>query len=300
MVKPEEVCIVVNPKSGRTGGNETREVIQRTCSQSTIRILKRPDEIEETMTRARTDGFDPVVIAGGDGTIGGAAAALAGTDTRMGVVPMGTFNFFTRSLGIPQDPEQALATVFHGKEQKVNIGEVNGKIFLNNASLGAYAAVLKVREGTYKRWGRRRLAAYWSVIVAMATIYRPLSMKITVDGVTRQMRTPVVFVAVRAYQLREYHLEGADEVEDGKLAILVAKDAGRLKLLWRALKIFFRDARLGSDYELMTGEEILIETRRKRQLVARDGEQQRMTGPYHFRLRKDALTVMVPDQPRED
>jgi diacylglycerol kinase family enzyme len=212
----------------------------------------------------------------------------------MGVVPMGTFNFLARSLGIPEDADAALDALHSGTEACIALGEINGETFINNTSLGAYAAVLESREKIYARWGRSRLAAYWSVIVAMLTLYRPLRMTVTVDGVEHRLRSPMAFIAIRPYQLEEYGLHGADAVRNGHLALYLAPDGSRLSLLWRALRILLRRVQPGEDYRLLTGKEIVIETERKSELVARDGERARMSGPFRVRLVENALGVIVP------
>ncbi len=300
MAKPS-TCVIFNPASGKKKENvETEALIARMRDEPrlTLRTLGSPTELAGTVAAAVAEGFDTIVAAGGDGTIAGVTAGLMNSDVTLGILPMGTFNFMARSLGIPEDLNAALMVALDGEATPLTVGEVNGKVFLNNASLGAYAAVLDVREGVYRRWGRSRIAAYWSVILAMLTIYRPLRMKVTVDGETRQVRSPMAFVASSAYQLDFYAFEGADEVRRGRLALILAPDGNRLQLLWRATKILFGGIHRGDDYDLHIGTDILIETRRSNRLVARDGEREAMKGPYRFRVRHGALQVRVPGAPQ--
>lgn len=293
-------CIILNPASGR--GDHRGDAVRAAAAKFPdveLRQVPSPSKLRETVDKALAEGCNPIIAAGGDGTIGALASALAGTNVSLGILPMGTFNYFARSLDLPEDPVEALQVALNGIDRKVPIGDVNGRVFLNNASLGAYASVLSVRENIYKSWGRSRLAAYWSVIVAMTTIYQSLKLTITVDGKKYRLNSPMAFVANSAYQLDEFDLEGADEIKQGKLALFVARDVGRLHLLWRALRIFFRGARSGTDYVLLTGEEITIETKRAKRLIAYDGEKERMPGPYHFRLLPGGLTVRVPEAAEE-
>lgn len=288
-------CAIINCKSGRGVQENDFSRILKLLEERGVEavILKSPDELPGAVEKAVARGFDPVIAAGGDGTICGVTEALVGKGPRLAVLPLGTFNYFARSVGLPEDVEEALDVALNGAETPLSIGEINGKVFLNNASIGAYAAVLEVREEIYESWGRSRLAAYWSVIVALATLYRSLKMNITVDGKKHTIRSPVAFVAIRAYQLAEFDLDGKDEVQNGKMALLVAPDTGRLKLMWRAIRIFFRGARRGQDYILHSGQDIDIESRGTRR-VARDGERERMSGPFRFRMRQNAVTLRVP------
>ncbi|TMV07440.1 diacylglycerol/lipid kinase family protein [Arenibacterium halophilum] len=247
-------------------------------------------EVEKAINQT---GVDCVVAAGGDGTICGVAGALANSGVDMGVLPLGTFNYFARRFEIPEDIQGAIDTICSGGTETIDLGCVNGEVFINNASMGLYPAILKVREDIYQRWGRSRLAAYWSVAVAMATVYRPMTMRIEVDGVPQKTRTPTVFVAMSAYQLDEFEIEGSDAVRAGKFAIYLAPDCGRLSLIWKAAKIAFRGLKKETDFTLLTGAQATVATRKRRQLVAMDGERSRLEGPFVFSIMKNALAVRV-------
>lgn len=286
----------MNRASGRTRtGDEARriEALIRDRTDLALRILD-PGDMKDAVEEAVAQGHEMVVAAGGDGTVSLVCGILAGNRAKLGVLPLGTFNFFARSLGIPQDIETALDVLASGRDRPIALGRINDCVFINNASIGAYAAVLEARETIYERWGRSRLAAYWSVIVAMLTLYRSLKMTITADGERRRARAPLAFFAVRAYQAREYGLSGPEEIEAGKLALYLAPDTNRASLLWRTLKILLRRVEPGADYRLITGREIVVETAYPRQAVAHDGERAVMESPFRVRRLPDAITVVVP------
>ena len=294
-VPAREMFFLVNRSSGEQSASVTVDLIrQKLGKDAEIHLMEKGDDLAAVVSDAIERGARIVVAAGGDGTVCGVASAVLGTDARMGVLPGGTFNFFARSLGIPDDMEEAIEVIRTGHALTVTLGEVNDRVFINNASLGVYALILNEREAIYRRWGRSRLAAYWSVVVAMATLYRPLTMRITIDGEVVRAKSPMAFVGISAHQLDEYRIEGADAIRSGKFAVLLAPDSGRFLLIWRALKIAMRGVRQGRDFTLLTGEDIVIETRRTHRLVARDGERERMAGPYRFRLTKDAVQVIRP------
>jgi diacylglycerol kinase family enzyme len=301
MTKPE-ICVILNAASGKKkDAPATAALIDsiRNDPRADLKLLDHPSELDRAVQDAIAAGYTTIVAAGGDGTVCGVSARLVDTDVALGVLPMGTFNFFARGLGIPEDPAEALETALNGHIVPASVGEVNGKVFLNNASLGAYATVLDVREGVYKQWGRSRIAAYWSVIKAMLTLYNSLKLTVTVDGKTMHVRSPMAFVASSAYQLEQYDFDGADAVRQGKLALILAPDNNRIQLLWRAAKILFGGIHRGEDYLMHTGHQITISARKKRRLVARDGENALMMGPYHFKIRPGALHVRVPDAAAE-
>lgn len=284
--------VLLNEGSG-TNSEEGSNPKSRIEAEPGVEVRTLNGNFETTVRKAA--GEAPVIVAaGGDGTICGVVQVVADTDHRLGILPLGTFNYFARGLGIPEDLDGALATLRSGRTAKVSIGEVNGDVFLNNASLGLYPSILETREKIYRKWGRSRMAAYWSVLVAIKNIYRPMTMKVTIDGRVESLKSPMVFVATSAFQLEHFGLDGADAVRSGKFAVLLAPDCGRFGLVKRAFMVALRGVKRDRDFTLLTGEDVVIETKRKSNLVARDGERQRMDGPYHFRFRKDALTVIVP------
>ncbi|WP_395539494.1 diacylglycerol/lipid kinase family protein [Neotabrizicola sp. sgz301269] len=259
-----------------------------------LRVIRKGKALPFEARRAR-DRSATVIAAGGDGTITTVAEAVAGSQTAMGIVPLGTFNFFARSLGLPEDPAAAVAALVTGDVASVDVAEVNGRLFLNNASLGLYPALLHQREAAYARFGRSRLAAYWSALRILCTYDRPSRLRITVDGHATHVRSPMVFLAQNAFQLDQYGMtEGAELIRDGKLALYVAPELRRWRLLVFALKMALRQAQPYRDFTLEGAREVLVETRSPRRTIARDGEREKMTAPFHFRLRPDALRVIVP------
>lgn len=296
-----DICVIMNAGSGKKRGAALAEelggLFERFPGRFELRVARRGSEIGDEAGRAVDAGFRTVVAAGGDGTIGAVASRLAGTDRRLGILPLGTFNYVARSLGLPAELEGAVRVVAEGRERTLDVGDVNGRIFLNNASLGAYAAILNRREEVYRRWGRSQLAANGSVLLALASFRTALSLKVTIDGEVRRFRTPLVFVANNAYQLEQFGLQGGDCISSRRFALYVAPDAGRLALMRLAVGLALRRLQPKRDFELHCGADILVETRRARRHVARDGERERMTGPFRFRLRQDALRVLVPADP---
>lgn len=293
----DRICVVMNPGSGKQGDpgldDRVRNFVARHPDRLVLWELDPGTGPQRLAERAVEEGFGIVVAAGGDGTIAGVAEGLHGHDVRMGVLPMGTFNYFARGLDIPLDIDLALDLLLHGCAAPVTVAEVNGKLFLNNASLGVYPAILAKRETVYKRWGRSRLAAYWSVILTLAGFRRARTVAVTIDGVTRRRRSPLIFVAHSAYQLEEFGLDGADLIRRGRFAVFLAPDVGRWGLLKFAVLLLGRSMARHRDFELLNGVEIDIEAGGRR-LVARDGERERMASPIRIRRRAEALHVILP------
>lgn len=292
------VVVLANAGSGKKAAARIEALLQPLRDSGlevTVRLIRDGRHLPDEARQARNGGYATVIAAGGDGTICSVATELAGSGIAMGIIPLGTFNFFARSLGLPNEPGPALAALMTGGLREVSAGEVNGKLFLNNASLGLYPALLESREAAYARFGRSRLSAYWSALRTLATYDRPSRLRVTVDGKTNHHRSPVVFVAHNAYQLEQYGMQdGVELIRQGKLAIYIAPELRRWQVLGFALRMFLRTARPYRDFTLEAGTELVIETRARRRTIARDGERDRMAAPFTFRRLPGALKVIVP------
>jgi diacylglycerol kinase family enzyme len=300
------VCVILNEKSGDHAEGDRRARIAALLDDAGLEAkIIVPDgqrDLEEVARDGlRRSGADILVAAGGDGTIAAVASAAHAEGKPMGVIPQGTFNYFARGLNIPQEMEGAITALATGKLRDMPLGEVNGEVFLNNASLGVYPLILLRRESIYSRWGRSRMAAYWSVLLALFGFRKPLKLRITLDDREMRLRTPLLFVGNSAYQLERFNLDGVDAVRDGKFALFTAKGTSRFDLMRTALKLAGGAAQKGADFDLETAKDITIHMNRRHTLVARDGEKALMQTPIRIRLRDVPLRVMVPeeDEPTE-
>lgn len=292
------LCVIMNLGSGRKDGAQVEAAIvarlKPRFAAFEIRKTARGGDLVQMARKAAEDGFDIVVAAGGDGTQSAVAGALAGTDVTMGVLPGGTFNYFARDLGVGEEIDDALDTILDARITMIDVGRVENLVFLNNVSLGAYPHILKTRETIYRRWGRSRIAAYWSVLVALRRLRRPMKLTARVNGGSRQFTTALVFVARSAYQLDAFGLEGADAIRAGKFAVLVARARQPLPLMRSALRLAFGMSAKNSDFDLLITDELTIETPKQRQLIAHDGEKTVMAAPLNLKVWHDALRVLLP------
>lgn len=293
------VCAILNKNSGKKRGQEIEAELQDRLAPQTAHFeMRRPahsGQIGAAAARAVRDDFDLILAIGGDGTQAAIAQEVAGTDKVMGVIPAGTFNYFSRELGCGETVSEGIDTILNARPARIGVGQVNGRVFLNNVSFGAYPEILQRRESLYRRWGRSRAAAYWSVIVALADMRRPLDLTAEVHGAEMRYHTALAFVAKSAYQLESFGLdEGAHAVRDGRLALFIARAEGPVGLIRAALRLAFGLTARDSDFDLITSDEIEIEAGPASRLVAHDGEKSRMKGPFKLRVLPDALTVLVP------
>jgi diacylglycerol kinase family enzyme len=291
--------VIINGSAG--SGHDDRQAIglrEQFAAQgidARVTLAKGGAEMTAAARDALARGMAVVVAGGGDGTINAVASVLVGTGVAFGVLPLGTLNHFAKDIGIPLALDQAIANIAHGIRKHVDVGEVNGQIFLNNSSLGLYPDIVRDREKQQSRLGRGKwLAALWATIAALRR-YPFLSVRLRLDdGQEQARRTPFVFIGNNAYTMHGFSIGERVRLDTGKLSLYVAQRPGRLSLLrlaWCALRGRLAQER---DFDVLGAESLDIDTHHKRLRVATDGEVTVMATPLRYRIRPGALNVIVP------
>ena len=257
-------------------------------------VLKAAAHAPAATREAIAAGATTVVAAGGDGTINAVASELAGTTTPLGVLPLGTLNHFAKDLRIPQTLDAAVATIAAGRIKDVDVGEVNGRTFLNNASIGIYPDIVVERE-------RLRQLGHWKwIALAIATTrivrrYRRLVVRLeAADGVERA-RTAFLFVGNNEYQVDGLSLGARARLDGGRLFAYLAPRVHTRelpRLLALALAGRARDRQALESIEATSLHVVTPGVRRLR--VALDGEVTVLRAPLQFRVRPAALRVIAP------
>lgn len=253
-----------------------------------------PHNLEAALRDALVDGESRILVAGGDGTIATAAAALVKTETELAILPTGTLNHFARDLGIPSAPAEALALAAIGTSRQVDVGMVNERVFLNTSSVGAYVHFVRVREYTEPRFGY----AIASCIAAfrMMLQLRLVAVEIEVDGESRIYRTPMVFIGVGERELQLPKL--GKRVPKGKrgLHIMVVRGRSRGAMLAMGLNAVARGVETASrtpELDSFIVDKCSI-TLYRNGMIAADGELVRLGQSLQYRLERDALRVVCP------
>jgi diacylglycerol kinase family enzyme len=292
-----DICVLANPNSGAAQRNP--QAVDQAMAVFGPRAELRAfsgDPADEA-ARALRDGFRIIVAAGGDGTVAGVAHALAGSGRDMAVLPLGTFNYFARGLGLPEDPEAAARAILAGESHAIAVGTLNGRVFLNNVAIGLYPAILEEREATYARFGRYRILAHLASLRTILRFQRPYRMDLVQDGARQRIRTPMVFVARSAYQLDQFGLDGAQAISDDRFALFLAPQQTRLGFLRLAWRLVRRRVDHGRDVFVSTPRRIgLSISGRRRVSVALDGEKLKMRLPLRIEVAGDLLHVIVPPE----
>ncbi len=252
------------------------------------------NELCQRAARQMKEAGGVVVAAGGDGTVNAVAAACRELQVPLAVVPLGTFNYFARAHGIPLDIAEAARLVMTGAARPVSAGDVNGRLFLNNASFGLYTHLIQQREQAKARFGRYRLVAMLSGMVALMRGQPPFAVRLVSGEAATVQRTSMIFVANNALQLKDLELDAAACTREGMLGVLLLRPTKwleRLRLLLRsALKDLDRDQRL----ETFCTEGFEVESTRRAIDLVVDGEIIRLHPPLKFRALPEALRLVAP------
>jgi diacylglycerol kinase family enzyme len=238
--------------------------------------------------------FDALVVGGGDGTISTAAGHVAGTGIPLGVLPLGTLNHFAKDLGIPSVVDVAALTIAQGHARDIDVGDVNGRVFVNNSSIGIYPYMVEAREERRRVLG---LGKWWAMALAFGWMLRrfPLHrLYIRTGSDLRQHRTPCAFIGNNAYALDAAALRRRAALDRGELCLYIARSGSRLGLLRLMVKAVFGRLKPTRDLEMIRTAEIEISSRSVCLRVAVDGELEKMPPPLRYRIRERALRVIVP------
>ena len=252
------------------------------------------EEIIAAAKQAVRDGAACVVAAGGDGTVSAVASVLAGGSVPLGVLPMGTLNHFAKDLGIPLAPEEAAATIAQGRETEVDVGEVNGRVFINNSSLGLYPDIVLDRERQRRRLGRGKWMALLAASLHAARRYPVLSLSLDVDGQRIERRSAFVFIGNNAYTMEGFEVGERARLDEGVLSLYVTQRKGRFALLLLAIRALFHRLEQARDFDSIRAESVMVHTRKHALHVSADGEVLTLRTPLEYRIRRRALRVMAP------
>ena len=234
-----------------------------------------------------------VVAAGGDGTISAVASAIVGTDKALGVLPSGTMNHFAKDLKIPLDFAAAIETITAGHASRVDVGEVNGRIFVNNSGLGLYPRIVRERD-RQQRLGWGKWPAYVWAALAMLRRYPLLEARLSAGGADLALLTPFVFVGNNEYHMEQLDAGSRACLDKGELSVYTARATGRLGLVRLALRALLGGLRQERDFLAFTTVDMRVGAERRQLRVALDGEVVVMQAPLHYRVRPGALRVLTP------
>ena len=305
------LIVVFNVGAGHGQADGVRQTLQAGCAEAgralEVHVVDDPKQLSTMARRAVQRAKECggiVVAAGGDGTINTVAQAVLESGCAFGVLPQGTFNYFSRTHGIPAETGEALQVLLAGHHQPVQVGRVGGRLFLVNASLGLYPQLLEDREAWKRQFGRSRFVAFWAGLSTLLRSHPSLRLAVEVQGRERELRTPTLFVGNNALQMEQLGLLEARAIDAGMLAAIALRPVGRLTMMGLLLRGAL--GRLGEADDLVHIATPRLVVRARRRLgalrgqhikVATDGEITWMRLPLTFEVAAQALNLLRPPTP---
>ena len=292
-----DVAVILNPSSGSAGRDTTPErIVELFAAEgraATVLAVGPGRTVADQARSAVEAGCRVAVAAGGDGTVNAVATAVLGRDIPLGVLPMGTLNHFAKDLGLPLELAEAVRVAAQGTVRRVDVGQVNGRVFLNNSSIGVYPRVVELRRKWESTGWGKWVAAFWASLAVLRR--RPfMGVRIRTAEETVVRLTPFVFVGNNEYRMVGLKAASRESLTGGRLALCVMHASLRRSLLVLAWQVLWRGVDHVRELELFLVSEATVETRRRRLQVSLDGEVTVLASPLEYRIQPLALPVIGP------
>jgi YegS/Rv2252/BmrU family lipid kinase len=289
------LAILVNPSSA--GGRALRllpKVEQYLDARRVAFRVARTRSLEhgaEQALLAVEAGEVPVVISG-DGLLGAVGGAMAGEEIPLGIVPGGRGNDFARVLGIPDDPEQAIAIVLAGFSRRLDVGEANGRPFLGIASTGFDSEANRVANET--SWLRGNLVYAYAALRTLAR-WKPAGFTIVAEGKRTRVSGYSVMVANNSTYGGGMRIAPGAELDDGLFEVVSVGEVSKLRFVGNLPKVF-KGTHVDED-EVSVFRTAALELSASQNFpVYADGEH--LTDlPATLRVLPRSLSVLVPQAP---
>jgi diacylglycerol kinase family enzyme len=291
--------ILVNRGGGAalSAGDDLDQQLTRAFAESGVDISIQLLEGPETMDAVRraASANTRVVVGGGDGTAACGAAALAGSGVEMALLPLGTLNHLARDLGIPAKLEDAVGIAANGSASSIDIGEVNGHVFVNNASIGLYPNMVRERDD-YR--GRKGWPKWLAAIPASWAVWARLPrhrLRVDMGAGQQPVVTPLLFVGNNLYSLERGAIGSRSSLAEGKLSVFAVAAKSRLALLWFGIRAMTGLVDRTADFvALGECESLTVHSHGVSVDVALDGEVRALEFPLHFQIKAGALRIVAP------
>ncbi|MFJ5487702.1 diacylglycerol/lipid kinase family protein [Hansschlegelia beijingensis] len=294
-----KIALVINRSSGALLGlTDAPRDLERKLAEAGFDVGAVLDgdasDLVARVEHAATLPVEAVITAGGDGTIMTAAQALAGTDKALGPLPLGTMNLLARDLGIPLDLDEAIVALASAERIPIDLGDVNGHVFLCNSMLGVPARLAERRERGRQNMG---VTGWWRLVVAgLKGLYRypPLRVGLDLGQGPVTFRSKAIVVANNAYDEGFGHFLSRSRLDGGELALYVTRRLSAWPLIRISARVAIGNWRQDPDIETFGVRELTVTSRRKLLRVMNDGETMLLKPPLLYRIRPKALLALRP------
>lgn len=295
-----KIGAVINNSSGILSPEEAKDRLESIKQNLKNRVAEgcfsvvEGSEVEKEVKRLLSMEIDLLIIGGGDGTISTGARHVADTDIPLLALALGTKNNFVRDAGIPQDPKSAILLLDHLRTQKIDVGEVNGHIFINNATVGLYPDLVREREEKTDKHGWSKWRAKIAAVLIVLRRLPLLRMTVESKDFRIKLFTPFLFVGNNEYENITTSEGNRPSLDKGKLWLCMAQSPRFWSLLKMAWQLSFNSLKETENLDMHLLTSVQVKPRKHNVTVAVDGENIKMKTPLHFKIRNRTMRIIVP------
>jgi YegS/Rv2252/BmrU family lipid kinase len=292
-VSDERALAIVNPIAGNGAGQRIASRIAADFRTQGMRVdvvrTPAPDEAARLAREGAADGYGIIIAAGGDGTANEIANGIAGSGAALALYPIGSGNDFARALGYPRKRKDVPRFIRSARRRSIDVGEVNGRVFVNSAGVGIDGHVAQ-RIAATSRVAGKALGYFAGSLVGIAT-YRPQPMRVVVDGELHAGRFLTVVAANGTHFGSGMHVAPEAALDDGQLDVLLAGDLSRWSSLVALAKLYRGTHVDGKTIVMLRARTVEIEL--ERPLRAQLDGETTINQRFSIRVRPGALDVLA-------
>lgn len=292
-----KIIFIINPIAGKGKGGavaaEIRSFFATENIDTEIYLTQRPGHATELTSAALELQPDIIVACGGDGTINEIARQLTGTETALGIIPIGSGNGLAAHLNIPKETRQAMRTILSFNSSKIDAGIVNGNYFFSNIGFGIDAETIF----HYSRKKKRSLFGYVSAGIKAVICFQPKKFKVTVNGFEKSENT-YYFLFCSNSNEAGYGISFSPhaKLNDGKLDLLIIKNLNFIKQLEFSLCVLNKSVEKLKEAEIIRVQSVKLQSDYTRILAQIDGEVVFLDqGDIEISVAQNALKVLIPN-----
>ncbi|WP_448187513.1 diacylglycerol/lipid kinase family protein [Azospirillum sp. sgz301742] len=295
-----KVAVVLNQSAGTLMGmpigqaeDAVRHAFQQNGAEVQV-VATQAADCGNAIERAAASDAEVLVVGGGDGTILTGANAAIRAGKVLGVLPLGTMNLLARDLNTPLDWPAAVQAVAAGAVRPIDVGEVNGEVFLNASVLGLYPRIIQEREQHQHRLGLRKWPAMALAMSKALRDFPVLDVYVDLGQGARRVRTPVLAVSNNPYAEGFGPVLRRTTLESGRFGVYLARHHGPWGMLRLIARMGLGNWQSDQELETLSATTLTVHSRRHHLRVANDGEVRRFTPPLTYRMRAGGLKMLLP------
>ncbi|MEX0780550.1 MAG: diacylglycerol kinase family protein [Balneolales bacterium] len=290
---------MINPESGTLSPQRNKERLEEIKRHLKGRVSEgyllttSGGDVKQKIERLINMGVDVLIVGGGDGTISTAASLLIDSEIVLAVLALGTKNHFAQDLGIPKDLGEAIKLLEEMNVHQIDVGDVNGHVFVNNATLGLYPKIVEERDSRRKKHGWRKWKAQIAAAFIVVWRFPKIRLSVEYNGDRIGYKSPFLFIGNNEYEGRLMFDSHRATLSGGYLWLCTGHASGVWSLLRMAWQLRLKGIEGIKNIETNLITDVKVYSMRRRETVAIDGENLKLETPLRFSIRKNILRVVT-------